>query len=213
MVRHPKFFTHLSSTNLTPNSIVTYGIRASTHHWDGKLMEDTWAVAEMEYGNIYETENALAHFKKSFLTLQQISKPSEDKRDVFQLSYKEGTRSIILLDEDKEYYDAVQLCTSKGWRWHEDFTENLVTGERKVLGGSMPFSLSLSTWEWAGKQLGGSVAFSHFQREGESKADLMLRILATAEKAKQDFPDSIPCTNIYGEIVKDEFKTRIIFGS
>jgi hypothetical protein len=60
--------------------------------------------------------------------------------------------------------------------------------------------------------MGSSVGFSHFQREGESKTDLLLRILETAEKAKQDFPSSIPYTNIYGEILEDEFKTRIIFG-
>jgi hypothetical protein len=56
------------------------------------------------------------------------------------------------------------------------------------------------------------VYFSHFQQEGESKAELLLRTLETAEKAKYAFPDSIPCTNVYGIIKKDEFKTRVVFG-
>jgi hypothetical protein len=204
---------HISSTNLTPDMPVSYEIRASTHHWDGVLLDDSWAAAEMNFNSIYEIENALAHFKKSFLALQKISEPPQDIRSAFRLSFKEGTRSIILLAEDKKYYDVVKLATSEGWKWEEDYNENLVTGERRTMGGSKPFNLSLSTWEWGGKALGSSVAFSHFQREGESKASLLLRVLETAEKAKQDFPDSIPYTNIYGEIKVDEFKTRIIFGS
>jgi hypothetical protein len=203
---------HISSTNLTPDMPVSYEIRASTHHWNGVLLDDSWAVAEMHFNNIYETENALAHFKKSFLALQKISEPPQDKRFAFQLSFEEGKRSILLLDEDKEYYDAVKLATSKGWKWGESYNENLVTGERRTTGGSKLFNLSLSTWAWSSKQLGSSVAFSHLQREGESKSELLLRVLETAEKAKHDFPDSIPYTNIYGEIKKDEFKTRVIFG-
>lgn len=213
MTRQPKLFTTIRSTNLTPNSPVSYEIHASTHHWDGKLLEDSWEVAEMSYSNIYETTSALAHFKTSFLTLQKISKPSHDHRHIFSLSFEEGSHAITLTDEEKEYYDAVKYATGLGWRWQESYNENIITGERKTMGGSKPFNLSLETWEWGGKQLGSSVAFSHFQREGETKANLLLRILNTAEKAKQEFPESIPYTNIYGEVKKDDFKTRVVFGA
>jgi hypothetical protein len=208
MVRVPKFFVTLSSTNLTPDRPVKFRIHASTHHWRGELT-DTYAVAELEYDNPYQTENAFTVFKEMFLAIQETTEPSKDILLEFT-----GERSgpVLLSEEEKLYYDAVQLVTSKGWRWSENFNENILTGERKTMGGTKPFHLSLSTWEWGGKALGSSVGFSHFQQEGESRAELLLRILETAEKAKHDFPDSIPYTNIYGIIEKDEFKTRIVFG-
>jgi hypothetical protein len=209
MVRHPKFFLNLSSTNLTPDSPVTYEIHASTHHWRGELIE-SYAVAELEYRDIYQTENALAFYKQAFLKLQQTTEPSKEITILFP---NEKNMPVVLSDENKDYYDAVHLVTSKGWKWHESYNENLITGERKTMGGTKPFHLSLSTWEWGGKALGSSVGFSHFQREGETKTELLLRILETSEKAKQDFSDSIPYTNIYGIIEKDDFKTRVVFGS
>lgn len=207
MARDPKFFTTISSTNLTPNRLVRFEIHASTHHWRGTLLDDTWAVAELEYSDPYQTENAYRVFKDMFLAIQETGEPSQDIRFVRELN-----DPAILSDEEKLYYDAVELVTSKGWLWSESFDENQITGERKTMGGSHPFHISLSSWVWGGKALGGSVGFSHFQREGESKAELLLRTLETAEKAKQDFPDSIPYTNIYGIIKRDDFKTRIVFG-
>ena len=206
MVRAQKFFTHISSRNLTPDMPVTFRIHASTHHWRGELME-TYAVASLDYDNPYQTENAFIAFKEKFLAIQDITEPSKD----IHLQFAEGSVPILLSDEERTYYDAVQLATSKGWKWEESFNENILTGERKTTGGTKPFHLSLSTWEWGGKQLGSSVGFPHFQRENESKTELLLRILETSEKAKQDFPDSIPYMNIYGVIEKDDFKTRIVF--
>lgn len=208
MVRVPKFFLTLSSNNLTPSYPVTYSIRASTHHWRGELME-TWAVAELEYQNPYQTENALAFLKAAFLALQETQEPSQDIIIDFP---DEASIPVALTDEEQVYYDAVQLATSKGWSWEETFNENQITGERTTMGGSAEYRLSLDTWQWGGRNLGSSVAFSHFKKENESKADFLLRILETSERAKQDFPDSIPCTNIYGQIEKDAFKTRIVFG-
>lgn len=210
MVRVPKLFASIGSTNLTPDMPVAFSIHASTHHWQGDLLDETWAAAEMEYEKAHQTISAYAFFREAFLAMQKIVPPSKDIQIIFQPQENEP---LFLPDEEQAYYDAVQLATSKGWGWHENFNENLITGERKTMGGSEPFNLSLSTWEWGGKSLGSSVGFSHFQREGESKADLLLRILETSEKAKQDFPDSIPYTNIYGKIEVDEFKTRVVFGS
>lgn len=207
MARDPKFFMDISSTNLAPSDPVGFEIRASTHHWRGTLLDDTWAAAELEYDDPYQTENALRAFKDMFLTVQETAEPSQD----IQFA-REMTDPVILSDEEKLYYDAVKLVTSKGWVWSETFVENQITGQRKTMGSSHPFNLSLSTWEWGGKALGGSVYFSHFEREDESKAELLLRIFETAEKAKHDFPDSIPCTDIHGIIKKDDFKTRIVFG-
>jgi hypothetical protein len=207
MSRDPKFFMEISSTNLTPDTPIKFKIHASTHHWQGKLLEDTWASAELEYGDSYQTENALRAFKDMFLSIQETTEHSQNIQ--FE---RRMTDPIILSDKGKLYYDAVELVTTKGWVWSEIFNENQVTGERKTMGSNNPFHLSLSTWEWGGKALGGSVGFSHFRREGESKAELLLRTFETAEKAKYDFPDSIPYTNIYGIIKKDEFKTRIVFG-
>lgn len=171
---------------------------------------ETWASAEMEYPAAHQTPQALTYFRETFLELQKRVEPSKDISIVFP-----DTHATImqLSEEDKSYYDAVELTTSKGWQWHETYNENLLTGERKTTGGTKPFHLSLGTWEWGGKAMGSSVGFSHFQRDGESKAELLMRILETSEKAKYDFPDSIPYTNIYGQIMKDDFKTRIIFGS
>lgn len=210
MVRVPKLFTTISSTNLTPDRPVTFSIHASTHHWQGHLLDEAWAAAGMEYEEAHHTINAFSFFREKFLAIQEIVAPSKDIQIIFP---PQGNEPLMLSDEDQAYYDTVQLATSKGWGWHENFNENLITGERKTTGGSKPFNISLGTWEWGGKALGSSVGFSHFQREGENKADLLLRILETAEKAKQDFPDSIPYTNIYGKIEVDEFKTRVVFGS
>lgn len=171
---------------------------------------ETWAVAELEYQNSSQTENALRLFKQAFLDYQVNNEPSKDIIIDFP---DEATMPVVLTDEQQAYYDAVELATSKGWEWAETFNENQITGERKTIGGSAEYHLSLGTWEWGGKAMGSSVGFSHSQREHESKADHLLRILNTAEKAKQDFPDSIPYTNIYGEIKVDDFKTRVIFGS
>lgn len=169
---------------------------------------ESWAVAKLDYENPYQTEDAFTAFKEMFLAIQKTTEPSKDIR----LQFAEGSAPILLSEDERAYYDAVHLATSKGWVWDETFNENILTGERTTMGGTKPFHLSLSTWEWGGKALGSSVGFSHFQRDGESKAELLLRILETSEKAKHDFPDSIPYTNIYGEIKKDEFKTRVIFG-
>jgi hypothetical protein len=207
MTRDPKFFTTLSSTNLAPDDPVRFEIHASTHHWRGTLLEDTWATAELRYDDPYQTENAYRVFKDMFLAIQETTEPSQDIQFV-----KEMIQSVVLSDQERLYYDAVALVTSNGWAWGETFNENQITGERKTMGSSHPFNLSLSTWEWGGKSLGGSVYFSHFQREDESKTELLLRTFETAEKAKHDFPDSIPCTDIYGAIKRDEFKTRIVFG-
>jgi hypothetical protein len=207
VTRDPKFFINIGSTNLTPDAAIGFKIHASTHHWRGKLLDDTWAAAELEYDNPYQTENALLAFKDMFLAIQDTTEPSQVIHFV-----REMTNPVILPGEEKRYYDAVKLTTSKGWVWSETFNENQITGKRTTMGGSHPFHISLSTWEWGGKPLGSSVCFSHFQRDGESKAELLLRTLGTAEKAKHDFPDSIPYINIYGIIKKDEFKTRIVFG-
>lgn len=212
MTRDPKFFTTIRSTNLAPDDPVRFEIHASTHHWRGTLLEDdTWAVAELEYDDPYQTENAYRVFKDVFLAVQETTEPSQDIRFVRRF-VKEMTDPVILSDEEKLYYDAVALVAANGWVWSETFDENQVTGERKTMGSRHPFHLSLSTWEWGGMALGSSVGFSHLQREDESKAELLLRIFETAETAKHDFPDSIPYTNIYGAIKKDEFKTRIVFG-
>lgn len=211
MTRDPKFFLEISSTNLSPDAPVTFKVHASTHHWRGTLLDDTWAAAELEYADPYQTENALRAFKDMFLSIQETTEPSQDIRFVRRF-VREMAEPVILSDEDKLYYDAVELVTSKGWVWSESFDENQITGERKTMGSRHPFHLSVSTWEWGGKALGGSVYFSHFQRVDESKTDLLLRIFETAERAKHDFPDSIPCTDIRGIIKKDEFKTRIVFG-
>lgn len=212
MTRDPKFLTTINSTNLTPDYPVRFAIHASTHHWRGLLLEDTWwARAELGYDDPYQTENAYRIFKDMFLAIQETAEPSQDIRFVREF-VTEMTDPVILSGEERLYYDAVALVTSKGWVWSETFNENQITGERKTMGSSHPFHISISTWEWGGKSLGSSVGFSHFQREGESKTDLLLRNLETAEKAKHDFPDSIPYTNIYGTIKKDEFKTRVVFG-
>lgn len=209
MARQPKLFVHIDSTNLTPNRNVSYEIVATTHHWRGELL-DTWAKATLKYEDIYRTGDAFTCLKQKFLALQEMMEPSQDI--IIPLLGKDKETEPVS-EEDREYFGVVKLATSKGWHWEESFTENLVTGERKTLGGTKPYSLSLGTWQWGGRNLGSSVGFSHFQKEGESKASHLLRILETAEKAKHDFPESIPYTNIYGEIKKDDFKTRIVFGS
>lgn len=172
---------------------------------------ETWAKATLRYEDIYRSEDAFTCLKRKFLALQVMMEPSRDITIPFLEEEDKGTEPLS--HEDREYLDVVKLATSKGWHWEESFTENLVTGERRTLGGTKPYSVSLGTWQWGGKNLGSSVGFSHFQKEGESKASHLLRILETAENAKHDFPDSIPYTNIYGEIKKDDFKTQIVFGS
>jgi hypothetical protein len=209
MARQPKLFVHIGSTNLIPSDPISFEIRATTHHWRGELLEK-WATAKMKYKDIYQTENAFDYLKQTFLGLQETLEPSKDINIIFPETVE---KSHSLSREDKEYYDAVKLATSQGWCWEESFNENLITGERKTMGGSKPYLLSLDTWEWGGNTLGSSVAFSHSQREGESKASHLTRILGTAEQAKHDFPDAIPYTNIFGEIKKDDFKTRVVFGS
>lgn len=210
MARVPKLHWHISSTNLTPDRPVTFKIHASTHHWRGQLL-DTWASADIDYISAHQTANACAFLREELLTMQEFTEPAQDIR--IRFPHPEGNQLILLSNEDKDYYDAVKLATDKGWMWSEDFSENLLTGERKTMGGTRPYNISLSTWEWGGMKLGGSVAFPHFQREDESKAELLRRILETSEKAKKDFPDSIPYTDIYGQIKVDNFKTRIVFNS
>ena len=212
MTRDPKFLTTINSTNLSPDYPVRFAIHASTHHWRGTRLEDTWwARAELGYDDPYQTENAYRIFKDLFLAIQETAEPSQDIGFVREF-VREMVDPIILSDEERLYYDAVKLVTSKGWVWSESFDENQITGERKTMGSSDPFNLSLSTWEWGGMALGSSVYFSNFQRKDESKTELLLRIFETAEKAKRDLPDSIPQPSLNGIITKDEFATRIVFG-
>lgn len=205
MVRLPSFFISISSTNLAPDMPVMYEIHLTTHHWRGELL-DSWAAVNMEYSDIYQTPDALDFIKKEFLALQLTESPSQDHRLVFP---EQAVQSYALLDDDKEYYDAVALTTSKGWAWEENYQEVISTGEKGRRVGGHP--IRLTTWEWAGHRLGVSVQFVHRQRHDESKAEVLLRMLETAEKAKEDFTDSIPHQTLTEVVRTDVFHTNVIF--
>lgn len=207
MARVPKLFFTISSANLSPSDPVFYRLHVTTHHWRGKLLEDTWAKAEMEYCNIYKTEEAVSYIAEKFLEYQILHEPSQD----IEFEFPENEESLIALSlEDKEYFDVVKQVTDQGWAWDTDFQIDITTGDREIRNHRI-FEMSLSTWEWNGLKFGGSVKFSHRRRDGENKAALLLRILETAEKIKKDFPESIPRRNLKGEFVTDKFLTSISF--
>lgn len=199
-------FTSIKSTNLVPARPVGYRIRASTHHWQGKLLDNTWASASLEYSDLRQIRNAFNYFVSEFVEMQDRQGPSQD----LEISFPEHSYELITLtNEDRAYLDVVEEATSLGWAWEERFKFNLLTGE-VIKSGVFP--ATLSSYEWSGRSMGSSVQFGHIPTEGESKASLLSRILATAEKAKKDFPDAVPYQNIWGNVEADAFKTSVIFG-
>lgn len=207
MARKPTLFISTRSTNLTPSDSVNFRVHASTHHWKGELLENSYASTEVSYGGAHQTQNALDYIAKEFVAIQKESDPVKDLQLPFPTRYYQ--EPIILSDEDREYYDVVREATSKGWAWEERLRKDIFTGEQVPTPIGIP--MRLYTWQWAQHKLGVSVQFTHFRREGESKAELLSRILETAEKAKADYRFSIPRQTLSGTLATDELATKLVF--
>lgn len=206
MARTPKFFVSMRSANLTPDLPVHFKVRVSTHHWRGQLLENTWASASLKYSDVYHTEGAYEYLKETFLAYQENELPEQN----IVFPYPDDHKALVFA-EDREYLDIVKEATECGWTWEHGFTENLLTGIRSERNSVYP--ITLSTWEWAGIPLGAKVQIAHPRRAGESDEALLARILQTAEKARVDFPDSIPTQSIRdGLLVADNFATMLAFG-
>lgn len=208
MARKPKLFLTVKSTNLLPSDSVNYRIHASTHHWRGELLENGYASASLLYGNVQQTENALQYVADEFVHMQDSREPARDIELQFPERYYHAPS--ILTNEQRDYYAAVRAATAKGWCWEEALEQDILTGERKPV--TYRLNLSLSTWQWAQHNLGSSVQFTHFQGENETRAELLTRILKTAEKAKHDYRFSIPRQSVSGKVVTDELATENVFG-
>lgn len=208
MPRKPTLTITVSADPSNTTTGAEFRAYVTTHHWRGEKIEESYASAELAYGSIYQTINAMNYLCDAFLAMQEHSEPARNIPVKFPEHYYYTPYALSL--EDKEYFDVVSKAVSQGWSWEDSYVQDIETGERKPHDNV--FLMNLHSWYWQKRPLGSPVMFQHPPREGESRAAWLTRILATAEKAREDYRYSVPRMTLNGTLAVDELATRAVFG-